>query len=197
MDKSMHAHTARLLLVAVMAVIGLSSWTTAQTSGQPEEFTAVAIVNNNLGSGAGTVLIDVDRWSSEKERMTLANTLLQKGADKLLDALQDMRPVGRIRTPDSLGYDLRYAHQQRGEDGGRRIVIATDRPIGFWEATRGTRTLDYPFTVIQMNIGRDGKGTGTMSYATKITAKDNTIELENFATSPVMLTEIQAKPQRD
>ena len=193
----MHAKTARLLLVMLMAVVGLSSWTTAQTSGQPEEFTAVAIVNNNLGSGAGTVLIAVDRWSTEKERSTLADTLLQKGPEKLLDALQDMRPVGNIRTPDSLGYDLRYAHQERGEDGGRRIVIATDRPIGFWEATRGTRTLDYPFTVIQMNIGRDGKGTGTMSYATKITAKNNTIELENFATSPVMLTEITAKPQRN
>ena len=193
----MQAKTVRLPLVALLAVMALSSWTAAQTQGRPEEFTAVAIVNNNLGSGAGTVLIDVDRWSSEKERTTLVNTLLQKGPEKLLDALQDMRPVGNIRTPDSLGYDLRYAHQQAGEEGGRRIVIATDRPIGFWEATRGTRTLDYPFTVIQMNIGRDGKGTGTMSYATKITAKNNTIELENFATSPVMLTEVTAKPQRD
>jgi len=43
-----------------------------------------------------------------------------------------------------------------------------------------------------MEIGRDGKGKGTMSSATKIVADDKTIELENFATSPVMLTEIQS-----
>lgn len=32
----------------------------------------------------------------------------------------------------------------------------------------------------------------TLSYATKIRAYNNTIELENFNTSPVMLTQIEA-----
>jgi len=35
-----------------------------------------------------------------------------------------------------------------------------------------------------MQIGRDGKGRGTMSYATTITTKGNVIELENFARRP-------------
>jgi hypothetical protein len=139
----------------------------------------------------------VTRWSAEAERTKLVNTLLQKGPTALLDALQDTRPVGTIKTPDSLGYDLHYAHQTPGEDGGRRIVLATDRPIGFWEARNQPRTVDYPFTVIQMNIGRDGEGKGTLSYATKIRATGDTIELENFATSPVMLTQIKASPLKD
>jgi hypothetical protein len=88
---------------------------------------------------------------------------------------------------------LRFAQQTPTEEGGRRIVIATDRPIGFWEASRQPRTIDYPFTVIQMQLGRDGRGQGTLSYATKIVAHDNVIELENFATAPAMLTQIQAK----
>ena len=75
--------------------------------------------------------------------------------------------------------------------GGRRIVLGTDRPIGFWEASHQPRTIQYPFTVIQMQIGRDGKGSGTLSYATKVIAHDNTIELENYATSPIMLTRIE------
>lgn len=187
----MHTHT-RLGMAAVTALALLSSGVAAQTRGEKEDFTAVAIVNNNVASGAGTVLISVERWSSDAERQTLVATLREKGPNALLDALQDMRPVGRIRTPDSLGYDLRYAQQTPGEDGGRRIVIATDRPIGFWEAVQRPRTIDYPFTVIQMEIGRDGKGKGTMSVATKIRAYDSVIELENFATSPVMLTEIRA-----
>ena len=165
----------------------------AQTHGQPERFNAIAMVNNSRASGAGTVQIQVTRWSAEAERTQLINVLRSKGAEKLLDVLRDMRPVGTIKTPDSLAYDLRYAHETAGEDGGRRIVIATDRPIGFWEATRAGRTLDYPFTVIQMEIGRDGKGKGTLSYATKIIAKDDSIILENFGTQPVMLTEIQSE----
>jgi hypothetical protein len=108
-----------------------------------------------------------------------------------------MRPVGTIRTPDSLAYDLRYAHQRPGADGGRQIVLATDRPIGFWEAVRQPRTIQYPFTVIQMAMGRDGRGKGTLSYATKIVARDNVVELENFATQPIMLTEIRSEKSTD
>jgi hypothetical protein len=167
----------------------------AQTAGVREDFTAVAIVNNNLASGAGTVLMQVTRWSSEEERRRLVSALVDKGPTALLEALRDSWPTGTIRTPDSLGYDLRFAHETKGEDGGRRIVLATDRPIGFWEATRRPRTIEYPFTVIQMEFDREGRGKGTLSYATKILARGNNIELENFATSPVMLTEVKARPR--
>jgi hypothetical protein len=170
--------------------------TSAQTLGEPEDFTAIAIVNNNLRSGAGTVLIHISRWSTEMERTRLIETLQKKGADQLLDELQDMKSVGTIRTPDSLAYDLRYAHQRPGEDGGRQIVLATDRPIGFWEAVHRPRTIQYPFTVIQMQIGPDGKGKGTLSVATKIVAHNNVVELENFATQPVMLTEVTSKTSK-
>jgi len=177
---------------AVAALLG-GSIIGAQTLGQPERFTAVAIVNNNLASGAGTVLLRVDRWSTDAERMRLINMLKSKGPDKLLDELKGMRSVGSIRTPDSLAYDLRYAHETKGEDGGRQIVLATDRPIGFWEAAHQPRTIQYPFTVIQMQIDRDGRGKGTLSYATKITVRGDVVELENYATQPVMLTEIQSE----
>src|SRR5262245_46571872 len=162
---------------------------TAQTLGEPEEFTATAIVNNTRATGAGTVLIRVIRWSTDMERMQLIETLQQKGPERLLDELQGMRSVGSIRTPDSLAYDLRYAHERTGEDGGRQIVLATDRPIGFWEAVHQPRTIQYPFTVIQMQIGADGKGKGTLSYATKIVAHNNVVELENFSTQTAMLTD--------
>jgi hypothetical protein len=181
------------LFLAAIASIGLASPArAAQFCEAPHDFTAVAVANSNIASGAGTVLISIDRWSAEAERTTLVQTLREKGPRAMLDRLQDMRPVGRIRTPDSLGYDLRYAQLTPGEDGGCRIVIATDRPIGFWEAWYQPRSVDYPFTVIQMQIGPDGRGKGTMSLATKIRAYGNIIELEDFATSPVMLTEIRA-----
>ena len=135
----------------------------------------------------------VNRWSAETERERLTNALVQKGPEALLKELIKTKPVGIIKTPDSLGYDLHYAYQRPGEDGGREIVIATDRPIGFWEARNQPRSFDYPFTVIQMQIDRNGEGTGTLSYATRIRVVKDTIELENFATSPVMLTKITAR----
>ena len=167
--------------------------TRAQTLGEPEDFTALAVVNNNLASGAGTVLIHVSRWSTEKDRASLIEALQEKGPDQLLDELKDMQSVGTIRSPDSLAYDLRYAHQQAGPDGGRQIVLATDRPIAFWEASHQWRTIDYPFTVLQMQIAADGKGKGTLSIATKVVAHDDVVQLENFSNQPVMLTEITSK----
>jgi hypothetical protein len=193
----MHVGTRAVSAALAIVVLLAIPWAAAQTAGEKEEFTAIAIVNNDQGSGAGIVQIRVERWSTEAEQKKLVDTLIKESPRRALDVLQDMRPVGTIRTPDSLGYNLRYAQQTPGKDGGRQIVIATDRPIGFWEARNQPRTIDYPFTVLQMQIGPDGKGKGTMSYATKIIAYNNIIELENYATAPIMLTEITSRKIRD
>jgi hypothetical protein len=189
-----------MLKLSVLGIsLGLAAILTAaprdlsQTMGQREEFDAIAIVNNEMGAGAGRVMMRVNRWSTEAERGRLLSTLMKDGPNALLDVLQDQKSVGTIRTPDSLAYDLRYAHQEPGEDGGRNVVLATDRPISFWEARNQPRTMDYPFTVIQMQLDKNGEGKGTLSYATKIIARGNTIELEHFSTSPVMLTKVESK----
>ena len=188
----------RLWLVASTALLLLADPVGSHAQNPaPERFTATAIVNNNVSTGAGIVLMDVTRWSSEREREMLVSTLLEKGPDALLEDLRKTKPVGTIRTPDSLAYDLHYSHQAATEDGGRRIVLATDRPIGFWEQANQPRTLAYPFTIVQFEMGPDGtKGRGTMSYATKVQVRRGNIELENFSTQPVMLTEVTREERR-
>jgi len=187
----------RPITAAPAFVVLVCSLAFAQSNGHPERFTANAVsLSPEYGTGQQMVEFMVNRWSPNAERERLVMVLQEKGPAELLKQLQKMKPVGRIRTPDSIGYDLRYAQQTPSEDGGRTIVIATDRPIGFWEATQRPRSIDYPFTVIQMNIGREGTGAGTMSYATKIIAKDNMIELEDFATKPIMLNNIRAEAKK-
>jgi hypothetical protein len=187
------------LAAASLATLVLLSGSAASQSNQPaERFTAFAVSLGGIRqpSGSSTVDITINRWSSDAERQRLVEVLQAKGPGALLETLRDMPEVGTIRTPDSLGYPLHYAHQAPGEDGGRRIVIATDRPIGFWEAANQPRTIDYPFTVIQMQLGPDGTGEGRMSIATRIIAHDNIVELENYATQPVMLKQVRAEPRR-
>ena len=186
--------------IMVAAVLAAGVWVAsltshAQTMGQPERFTAMA-VNMNRG-GTATVEIVVNRWSTEHERTGLVETALDKGTDKLLRTLQKMPRVGYIRTPESVGWDLHYAHHVALPDGGEQVVIATDRPIGFWEASRQPRSIDYPFTVIEMHVNADGEGQGTMSVATKVIAdkEKQTITLENFSTTPVLLQSV--KRQRE
>ena len=91
-----------------------------------------------------------------------------------------------------LGWDLHYASETPTDDGGKDIVIATDRPIRFWESANLTRTLRYPFTIIEIHLDKDGKGEGRMSVATKLSmSKDGkTLELENYSTQPVILEKV-------
>jgi hypothetical protein len=181
------------ILVACVAAAA-STVTFAQTSGTPERFTAMAVNMSGVGrTGANTIEIGVDRWSTEAERDQLINTLLQKGPEKLLSNLQKMKRTGYIRTPNSLGYELHYARRSPLPDGGERVVLATDRPIGFWEAAHQPRSIDYPFTVVEMHLNTDGEGEGKLSIATKITVdKDKgNIVLEDYGTQPVMLTTVK------
>ncbi len=186
-------------LSALVAIVLFTSTTRsggtalAQQSEQPgpERFRAVAA---NLGQVRGPMAtevdIDVKRWSTDGQRDDLVNILKTKGEHALLEALQKQPVVGTIRTPDSLAYDLHYAQVQPWDDGGQQIILATDRPIGFWEARSGARSLNYPFTVIEMHVDHEGKGQGTMSVATRVIPAGNQIVLENYNSQPVLLTDV-------
>jgi hypothetical protein len=183
------------------AVAGLLSLDAqARQSNLPaERYVATAVNMGDIGrTGAGVVEMVVDRWSSDAEAERLRTTLLDKGADKLLDTLRDTRRVGFIRTPGNLGYDLRFARKTKLDEGGERIVLATDRYISFWEQWVRPRTIDYPFTVIEMRLDRDGVGEGKMSLATRIVAdkERNEIVLENYGTQPVLLTQVRREPTK-
>jgi hypothetical protein len=186
----MTAHTTRQYSIALAFVTfaALSALGHAQTMGSPERYRANA-VNLNVGAQA-TVDITVERWSTPAQRDKLMSVLLERGPDKLLDALKDMPHVGYFNTPGNLRWDLRFAWKTAQPDGGERIVLATDRRISFREAARQSRTLDYPFTVIELRLNQDGEGEGMMSLATKIIPdkEGNTITLENWGTQPVSLT---------
>jgi hypothetical protein len=188
----------------VIGTIGLVGATAAgltalqQPTPTPVHFTAFAI---NMGTAFGvprtgqssTVDIVIERWSTTTERQSLLDAFLPNGdADKLLRALQKTKRVGYIRFPNTLGYDLHYSREVPGEDGGRRILIATDRRIGFREASEQPRTIDYPFTLIEMRLNKDNEGEGKMSVATKISlSKDKQqLELENYGSEPVRLNNI-------
>jgi len=180
--------TAALTLAAAAA---LSFVVAAQTNGTPERFTASAIDINR--GGAGNVEIVVNRWSTDAQRNTLMKALLDKGPEQLLDKLQDMPRMGYIRTPDSTGWDIHFARRVTQPEGGERVVLVTDRRIGFWEASHQPRSIDYPFTVIELRLNGDGEGQGKMSIATKIVAdkEQNIVTLENWDTSPVQLTNVK------
>jgi len=182
----------RRVATALLAAGSLSVGLAAQSNKPGVRFTATAM---DMDRGTTTQLqIVVDRWSSQAQRAKLLDALAKKGPEKLLDTLQDQPKVGYIRSSTSLGWDLRYAYEEPGEDGGERVVLVTDRPIAFWETANDARTLDYPFTVIEIRMPHEGDGQGMLSVAAKITRdKKGDITLENWGTQPIRLTQVHAE----
>lgn len=193
-------------LAAVAAVVALTCPVGgAQAPDVPMRIEGWALSMGTVAPGANAMVeIVIDRWSTEQERETLVNAFAQKGPKELLNKLQDCKKVGYIRYPASmakywglsaLGYDLRFARQVPGEDGGRRIIVATDRYIGFQEARLQPRTIDYPFTLIEIRLKPNGEGEGKLAMATRIdfNKKDKVLEIENYSSEPVRLQNVKAK----
>lgn len=167
--------------------------------------TAFAVSMSNIATGkSATMDINITRWSTDEERTMLISTFLEKGPDKLLSALQKQKDCGVIRIPGwmgpdpnnvRLGWRLRYTRQVPGEDGGRKVVVVTDRYISMSEARNSPRVSDYPFTMIEIHLDKDGKGEGKASIATKISfdKEKKQIELENYSTEPVRLQNVRVE----
>ena len=113
---------------------------------EPEIFDCSAIA---AGEGVDArVEITIDRWTTDEERADLLEMLANDGAERAVEALADQDETGIIRFNGGTGYRLRYARQFQVIEG-RRIVLATDRPIAFGEVPGNRETPDYELTLIQ------------------------------------------------
>jgi hypothetical protein len=147
----------------------------------------------------GTIEIVIERWTTDAERDRLRATLMEKGSTALRPALRDITPrAGYLRGTVTLGWNLRFARELPLPDGGRRIVIATDRPMCFWELWRRPPSEVCEFTVAEIRLGPDGRGEGKLGTAAKVIWNDvsRTIEIENYAFEPARLDEVRVTDGR-
>ena len=188
------AAAAGAIIAATLVCVPQSAWPADK---HLEQFSAFAV---NLGGArpgdrtmSGVLQITIDCWSTAAERESLIAAFMKDGQDGLLDELQKKKPVGYLKLPNTLGYDLKYARQVPGEDGGRRIIVGTDRKMTFQEISNQSITTDYPFTLLELHVNNEGVGEGRLSALTKITAnkKKQTIEIENWGDAPARLTEVK------
>jgi hypothetical protein len=198
-----------VLAACAVALLAMPAIARAQTEGEKLEISAFAINMSTTSSlrNAMSMQFTVNSWSSAEEREELITVMLEKGPDALLKALQKKSEKGRFHVPGwqgpdphqlRLGHEIRYAWQVALPDGGRRITLITDRYIGFQEARASARTMDYPFSLIQFQVDKNGEGQGKFAVATKISfdkaAKQ--IELENWGSEPVRLNNVKVKVKK-
>jgi hypothetical protein len=181
-------------LSIALAIVGSGAAQRGSQKEAPVRFSATAVDLDAPPGGVTTpVEILVERWSTDAERDQVMNAIVETGQNKLLSVLQKLARVGSIRTPASVGWDIRYARHAPGSDGRDQITMLTDRPISFYEVRNQTRSVDYPFTVIDLRIGSNGRGEGKLIIGAKLIAdkEARTLVIENYTIQPVMLNNVR------
>ena len=190
-----------MLALAIQAII-MSPPVGAQAPQIPFRMRAFAVNMTNALTGANGIFeITIERWSTAAERQDLITTMTDKGQDALLSRLRKVPVKGRIRIPGwtgpdpnnyRLGWNLRYTWHEPLPEGGERLMIATDRYMSMWELRNQPRTVDYPFTFVEIRLPPEGKGEGRMAAFAQVSfdKKKNLIELERYSAGQVALNEI-------
>jgi hypothetical protein len=131
-----------------------------------------------------SVNIYIQQYSTQDERQALINAFKQKGQDGLVDVLQDLKPKGRVRfASGGVGNDVKYIMELPPEKKGeRRLRLVTDRNLAFGELYHGTRSREHSVGAIELILTPDGKGSGTVLPACRITMdkKKQQVEIETY-----------------
>lgn len=184
----------KILILAILAVA-------ASVHAQRNEatFTGTVLI---YGSGFNTRTISrpftlrLTGQTSDQEVSRLIGILQDRGQSGLLDALNDEK-VGNFSIGGQVARDINAASVTNVE-GRTRIRAVMERWIGFGELRGGYRSVDYPFTYMELFIDpRTGKGEGTFIGAAQIRYRnksgENQIEVEDFGTFPGRLLGVQMR----
>jgi hypothetical protein len=128
------------------------------------------------------VNIYIEKFSTVEDRNSLIAAFKKSGQDGMVKVLEEMKPKGRIRfASGGVGNDVKYIMELPSEKG-RRLRLVTDRTLAFAELYQGTRSRDYTVGAIELELTPDGKGTGTVLPACKLTVnkKKEQVEIETY-----------------
>ena len=192
-----HRSLATVAVLGLVLALGLVATPLTAEEELPINFDANAVNMSNMGPrGQVRLQIRVNRWSTDEERAKLMEALMAqgRGGRDLANTLFGKESVGTIRESQSLAYDLRYARSLPTE-GGRQIIMATDRRIAFAEAWRASRTLDYNVSLIILDVDAEGRGEGQLMLGAEFSWNEATsqVEITHFASEPIRLRNVRLR----
>ena len=159
-----------------------------------EKYTGYIAPNTSVypRTGGQRLVVSVDSFTSQEVTDQLVALLKSKGQRGLEGELGKYE-VGRISVGDRLSYPIATAHAfEDPELGTRKLVLLLARPISYNEIARGARSVQYPFTLIELDVDGGGDGSGEMLVAAKIDVrKDGSVEIENLDVRPLRILKVQ------
>jgi len=169
-------------VVGVLAAVFLHLPVTfGQAKLGPQHYSAVWVVTGGSAGGSSVPIdIRINRYNTDEEIKELADLLLENGQDALRRALEK-RDVGQLSATGRVGVPIAIARRHL-VDGKTIVRVVTARNLSFVELRNSGRSVDYPFTILELNLDESGKGTGTAIAAASIrfNKKKKIYEIESF-----------------
>jgi len=160
-------------------------WSSIGTIANAQERMTIQATGMGTSTQMGKIVnvnIHIEQYSTEEDRNALISAFKKSGQDGMVKVLEDMKAKGRIRfASGGVGNDIKYIMELPSENG-RRLRLVTDRTLAFAELYQGTRSRDYTVGAIEVELTPDGKGTGTVLPACRLTVnkKKQQVEIETY-----------------
>ena len=177
----------RLILLAMPLLLAAAAF------GQTTTFTGTALIyasGMNTRTTTRSFTLRIKSETSDDEAKRFVGILQDKGQDSLLDAIKK-EDMGTFSLDGQVGRTIN-AVRIADVDGKKRIRIVFERWLGFGELRGGYRSVDYPFSYLELFVDPStGKGEGTFIPAAQIRFKskngNDQVEIEDFGTFPARL----------
>lgn len=182
---------------AILSVFIISTTAFGQAAG--ERITGTVL---SYGSGYNTRTstdqfdLTIDQQTGDADAQRFLGLLQTSGQTELLDAIKG-QDVGKFSFTGRVSRDVNVI-RERETNGMRHICVVFERWMQVGELRGGYRSVDYPFTYIELMIDpRTGKGEGTFIAAAQIRWKKDKdtgafrVEVEDFATFPSRLLNVR------
>jgi hypothetical protein len=154
----------------------------------------------NLVAGrSSNINIRIYAWSTDDERKALIAAFQDGGNQALYDHLHKLKETkGALRIPNMPTYEMYYAYQFEDE-GKKSIIMAADRPIGYFEVSANSRRLENNISLMMIEIDPEtGTGKGRMIVGAHfgVNKKTGQPTIESASTTPIEFTKVRQKGKK-
>lgn len=186
-----------VIILLIACAIVLSSFTSAQKKGDAEKSrgvpTAKEVYTGTIVSMSGRSVstgfnLTLEGRTSDEDAQRYREILATQGQDDLLKAIHK-NDLGFIAATGQTRRTLLVVREGQIE-GQRRIIAVFERWQKMFELRSGTRSTDYPFSIIEIVFDQKGRGSGTFIGLAQVRMKMDKkteqwrLEIENFGSFP-------------
>lgn len=182
----------RILISIILSVSGLMLPALAAVQ-EHEEGHAKEVYTGTLVNVSGRMVttsftLTLTGRTSDEEAQRYLSVLGSEGQDGLMKSMRK-NDLGYIAATGQTRRDLLVVREAQ-INGKRRIIAAFERWLGFYELRGGYRSLDHPFSVIEIFFDEKGKGTGTFIGLAQVQLERDKkteqlrLEIESFGSFP-------------